>query len=202
MENAALVTLNNLVESRQGNRPNYDKAHVVLALIYIKNEGPIGRINLMRKLRLGESTIKTMLRRMKELNLITVDKVGGALLTDKGIELLAGIEKKVKVKEVTLSSIKWDTAMIILKGKRYILDSLGILKLRDLIIRLGAESTLIAEIVQDKILLPPFTDEKGMGNLLKEIRDNCKECENDDLIIFITPKDLHLAYNIALELLE
>lgn len=202
MESPALVTLNILTAVRQGNKPNYDKAHVMLALIYIKNEGPIGRISLMRKLGLGESTIKTLLRRFKEQKLIIIDRVGGAIITDKGIELLSSIEKLIKVKETTLFSINWDTVMIVIKSGKSILDKIGVLKLRDFIIRLGAESVLIAEVLENKIFLPPFTDEKSMSNLLNEIKANCDKCENNDLILFITPKNLHLAYKVALELLE
>lgn len=202
MESPALVTLNILTAVRQGNKPNYDKAHVILTLIYIKNEGPIGRISLMRKLGLGESTVKTLLRRLKEQKLITIDRIGGATITDKGIELLNSIEKLIKVKETTLFSINWDTVMIVIKSGKSILDKTGVLKLRDFIIRLEAESVLIAEVLENKIFLPPFTDEKSMSNLLNEIKANCDKCENNDLILFITPKNLHLAYKVALELLE
>ncbi|BCU68465.1 hypothetical protein HS7_19020 [Sulfolobales archaeon HS-7] len=72
-----LEVIETLIKERQGNRPRYEKGHVILALNVIRTKQPIGRITIMKEVGLSEASVKTLIKRMKEVGLVTVDKVGG-----------------------------------------------------------------------------------------------------------------------------
>lgn len=187
---------------RQGNKPKYDESHVIQALLIIQKEQPIGRPTLEKRLQLGDATVRTLLRRLRELGVIKVDKVGGAEITEEGKEALREWNSIIKIGEAELKSINWNCSMIIVKGGSKILEKQKVIELRDKIIKLGADSTLISVILNNKVELPPKTEEFGMRELLEDIRNSCDSCENNDLIVYILPKDTHLAYKVGLLLFE
>ncbi|BBG26588.1 DUF4443 domain-containing protein [Sulfuracidifex tepidarius] len=191
-----------ITSTRQGNAPKYDEGHVALALIIIKENQPIGRISLMKKVGLKEASMKTLIRRMKELGLVETDKIGGTVLTEKGESILDQILKRVAVKQVTLKSIGWDSYGILLRGGESLLRQHGVLELRDEVIKQGAERVLIAVFENGKIEIPPKTDDMAMGNLLQEISEAFKEAKEGDMAIFITPQDLRLALKVSVKILE
>ncbi len=190
------------VKARQGNRPKYDEAHVVMALEVIMGEQPIGRMSIMKRLDLSEGPTKTLMRRLKELGVIKVDKVGGAELTELGEKVVEEWKRKVSISQVRLNSLNWDTMEIVIRGGRKILEEMGIINLRDAVIKSGAESTLIAVVTENGIELPPKTDELSLGNLLKEIRDSCPTCAPGELIVFVTPPNKYIAYKVAIGLVS
>ncbi|WP_054845521.1 DUF4443 domain-containing protein [Sulfuracidifex tepidarius] len=175
---------------------------MALALITIKENQPIGRISLMKKVGLKEASMKTLIRRMKELGLVETDKIGGTVLTEKGESILDQILKRVAVKQVTLKSIGWDSYGILLRGGESLLRQHGVLELRDEVIKQGAERVLIAVFENGKIEIPPKTDDMAMGNLLQEISEAFKEAKEGDMAIFITPQDLRLALKVSVKILE
>lgn len=190
------------VKARQGNKPKYDEAHVVMALEIIMQEQPIGRMSIMKRLDLSEAPTKTLVKRLRELNVIKVDKVGGAELTELGKKAVEEWKRAVSIHSARLNSINWDTMEIVISGGVKILERMGIINLRDAIIKNGAESTLIAVVTDKGIELPPKTDELSMGNLLQEIRESCPTCVPEDLIVFVTPQNKYIAYKVAVNLVK
>ncbi|ARM76545.1 DUF4443 domain-containing protein [Acidianus manzaensis] len=196
------LIINDITKPKQGNRPNFDEAHVIYAMDIIYKEQPIGRPTLIRKLGLGEATVKTLLKRLKESNIIKVDKVGGAELTELGKELLSEWNSKISIEKTELKSISWNSMMIIAKNEADLLNKIKVTQLRDMIIKAGANAALIAIIKSNEIELPPKTSEFSIPGLIEEIKKHCEKCENNDLIVFITPDDIHLAYKVGLILFE
>jgi len=193
--------ISEITSTKQGNAPKYDEGHVILTLLAIKKSQPIGRISLMRDVGLKEASMKTLIKRLKEAGLVETDKIGGTTLTEKGDMILREMETLVSYRPSMLSSIKWNAYGILVKGGNSLLNQRGILELRDLIIRQGAEMVLIATFLNGRIELPPKTDEMAMGNLIQEIREAFPEAKDGDLALFITPPDLRLALKISLKVL-
>lgn len=190
------------VKPKQGNKPKYEEPHVILALETINKEQPIGRLSLMKKLNLSEAPIKTLLKRLREIGIIKVDKVGGAELTEEGKNLVKEWNNKILISHIYLNSINWKSVEIILKNGRNVLDKIGVIPLRDSIIKAGADSVLIAALTDRGVELPPKTDELSIGNLLNEIRNSCAFCTKKDLMVFIIPEDNYIAYKVALLLIK
>jgi predicted transcriptional regulator len=201
-----LKILDSLTSPRQGNKPNFEKSHVILLLEILEKEQPIGRISIMRKLGLTEATTKTLIKRLKLENLIEIDKLNGVKLTQKGEELLKYFKSKIKIKEGKLQSIRWKGFFILIKYGSIILEKMNVIEIRDKIVKLGPDKTLIIIIKENnKIEIPPFTAEQELIDLIDELRDNCKDlgCEKDDLVIFISPESSKsLAYKVGLEILK
>ncbi|MBB5252562.1 DUF4443 domain-containing protein [Sulfurisphaera ohwakuensis] len=200
-----LLTITKVTLPKKGNKPNFDEAHVLLALSIIEKEQPIGRHLLMKKLGLTEASTRTMIKRLKELGLITIDKVAGILITDLGKRILSNIRSKVTISdEIELTSINWKSELIKIKNGRIILEKMGLLNLRDLVIKQGATRTLIAVINEEgRIELPPktFDESEEIKKLKEELQSKVNNLEINDLIIVFEPVDQHLAYKIALTIL-
>lgn len=201
-----LVTLSKITIPKKGNKPNFDEAHALLALNIIEKEQPIGRHLLMKKLGLTEASTRTMIRRLKELGLIKIDKVAGIFLSDEGKKILHSIGDRVRIiEEVKLLSINWNSDLIIIKHGKLTLDKIGLLNLRDLIIKQGASKTIIAVVTEDgKLELPPktFDESEEIRKLKEELKNKISNFEINDLIIIFEPQDLHLAYKITLAILN
>ncbi|QIW24163.1 hypothetical protein EWF20_08415 [Sulfolobus sp. S-194] len=200
-----LLTITKVTLPKKGNKPNFDEAHVLLALSIIEKEQPIGRHLLMKKLGLTEASTRTMIKRLKELGLITIDKVAGILITDLGKRILSNIRSKVAISdEIKLTSINWKSELLKIKNGRIILEKMGLLNLRDLVIKQGAIRTLIAVINEEgRIELPPktFDESEEIKKLKEELQSKVNNLEINDLIIVFEPADQHLAYKIALAIL-
>ncbi|TRM96597.1 hypothetical protein DJ527_12580 [Sulfolobus sp. F1] len=107
------------------------------------------------------------------------------------------------IKESELKSLNWKSYMIVLHEGSKLLNNFSVLYLRDEMIRLGADKALICIIARDgKIEIPPKTDEMSLKGLIEEIRENCNDCREGDLITFITPNDQHLAFLILAQLIQ
>lgn len=197
-----LSILREITKPKRGNKPNFDEAHVLITLDIIYREQPIGRPTLIKRLGLGEATIRTMLKRLKEHNLIKVDKVGGAELTDEGKKLIEFWNSQIHLEKIDLKTINWNSIMIAARNKADILYKIKILELRDMIIKAGANAALIAVMKNGEIEIPPKTSEFSIKGLPEEIKNACDICKDNDLIVFIIPNDIHLAYKVGLLLFE
>lgn len=142
----SLKELRKLVEPVGGVKPSFDLCHVYLALISLLHEAPMGRVSLARRLAIGGSSVKTLIKRMRESNLIDVDRVAGALLTTKGLELAKQLSSTIKpVGPLELGAI-CDNCVgyaLVVKGFRGFLESIGYLRLRDQVVREGAEGAIV-----------------------------------------------------------
>lgn len=197
------MMLTKATEPKQGNKPKFDEGHVLMSLMYISELQPVGRITLMKKMELSEASMKTLLRRLKELSLISTDPVGGNILTNEGQKIVSCVKEHSLIRSVNLKSLGWNSVMIILRKGAEILEKIPVLTLRDEIIRLGAEKVLICIYNKDgKIEIPPKTEEMSLKNLIEEIKANCTTCDEGDLILFATPNDIHLAYLVLAYLLR
>jgi DNA-binding MarR family transcriptional regulator len=144
---SSLVELKRLCEPVGGVKPSFDTYHVYLALRSLHREEPIGRVALARRLSIGGSSVKTLIRRMKERGLIDVDRVAGAFLTQKGREVAESLENTLKLLgPLDLSSICGDCGAygLVIRGFRDTLSlRIGYLRLRDQIVREGAEGAIV-----------------------------------------------------------
>jgi len=142
---------------RRGIKPMINEAHIVKTLILLYTHGPFGRQTLSKILGAGESSIRTLIRRLKELDLVDVSKAGGAYLTKTGEAVVETLLKKiVPPKTIDISDLEYlklsrKACAMILKGfcKKYP----NVLRIRDSLIRHGAEAALIICVKGGKLVL-------------------------------------------------
>ena len=128
--------------TRKGPGHLFQPAHFVLALKTIEERGPIGRYELGRILDLGGGSIRTLINRLKDADLITVEGKKGHILAIQGEKVLE------QVNSILISINKLDTAEELTNGKfnigclvRGISTKIGSgIGLRDAAISIGAKS--------------------------------------------------------------
>jgi predicted transcriptional regulator len=112
--------------------------HICNALLTIGDEGPIGRLELSRRLGLGEGAIRTVMKHLTQANIISTVREG-CMLTKSGNKLYVGLRKKMsKVKAVDagpLSLDKFNAAIVIRRSARQLKRGI---EQRDAAVRAGA----------------------------------------------------------------
>jgi len=151
-----LSILEKIAEERRGIKPKFARADVYLTLYYIYSMGPLGRLKIATMLGLGEASTKTLIRRLKEQQLVETDIAAGAYLTNKGEEytkaLLSMISppKQLNLREL----VKWDNAYALKLNKMAKkVERARILDIRDSLIRYGADAALIIAVKEKPVLL-------------------------------------------------
>lgn len=85
-------------------KPSFKMVHVITALIIFNDEenaDGIGRYRLKKELNLSEGKVKSLLGRLKGLNLIeTNSRVKGHVITEKGQEIVKELEKSITIPKI------------------------------------------------------------------------------------------------------
>ena len=151
--------LNSLVkEKAPGPALTFTSLHLIKVLELIA-EGPIGRGKLAKKLGIGEGTIRTIIKRLKDSNLIEISK-NGCHLTSFGKnfwkKFKEKIPKKVFLEKNEFSLAEYTVAVLIKKCG----DKVRIgMQQRDAAIMAGAEGATTLVVKDGKIILPGVSDD-------------------------------------------
>jgi len=199
--------LNSLVkEKAPGPALTFTSLHLIKVLELIA-EGPIGRGKLAKKLGIGEGTIRTIIKRLKDSNLIEISK-NGCHLTNFGKDFWKKfkekIPKKVFLEKNEFSLAEYTVAVLIKKCG----DKVRIgMQQRDAAIMAGAEGATTLVVKDGKIILPGVSDDvaKDYPVAYRQIVKLLKP-EHDDVVIVGTgetkEKAEYGALAAALTLLE
>lgn len=174
-----LEKLKRLPEPVGGVRPSFDLYHAYLVLASLRREAPIGRVALARALSLGEASVRTLVRRMRREGLVEVDRAAGILLTREGLELAEELERALEpLGRLDLSSVcgSCEAYGVVVRGFRRALDErLGYLRLRDEIVREGAEGAIIIYCGEVPLLPVSGGFERAEGVLRSLASERCGE---------------------------
>ena len=77
--------------------PAFKPYHAAVALILIGREQPLGRYELCEKMSIGEGSVRTLLKRLSEADLIEAEGKQGQRLTSKGRTLFDSILKDIPI---------------------------------------------------------------------------------------------------------
>lgn len=91
-------------ESGTGRAPSFIMAHAMKALELIGSGGSIGRKQLSRELDLGEGVVRTLIQRLKGMELLETSR-GGMVLTPKGQEVLSRLMELISSTEMPETTI-------------------------------------------------------------------------------------------------
>jgi len=176
--------LNSLVkEKAPGPALTFTSLHLIKVLELIA-EGPIGRGKLAKKLGIGEGTIRTIVKRLKDSNLIEISK-NGCHLTSFGKnfwkKFKEKIPKKVFLEKNEFSLAEYTVAVLIKKCG----DKVRIgMQQRDAAIMAGAEGATTLVVKNGKIILPGVSDDvaKDYPVAYRQIVELLKP-EHDDVVV-------------------
>ncbi len=159
------MKLNELVdklsEARRGVAPAFSRHHVLMALIMIRDNEPIGRSLLSKKLGISETSTRTLVRRLKAAGIVGVDRVGGVYLTDYGRNIVRRLLSRLigiyDLDASVLGRLKLDHYAIacVLNSVSAVNEvTANPVKWRDELVRSGASAGLIIIIFNSKPLIP------------------------------------------------
>jgi len=141
-----------------GPAPAFSYVHVCNALLTIGDDGPIGRIELSRKLGLGEGAVRTVIKHLAQARIISTIKEG-CILTKRGNTLYARLRKQVsKVKEVDAGPLtlgEFNAAILIRNATRSLKKGI---EQRDAAVRAGATGACTLAVRGGRYVMP-FRDE-------------------------------------------
>ncbi len=191
-------------------KPNFTPYHVIKALMII-SKGHVGRPKLREELRLGDASTRTLLKRLREAELIRSFRPTGTELTEKGREVL----KEVLSSLVVLGKVAHGnicsncvTSAVVLRNATDLLRRMGVIRVRDLVVKQGADGALILLVGPDgRVLMPvqdgevPFTDP-----LVLDIRGKVSLRKGDVILVAMcSPHDescTEYVVNAAIAVLE
>ncbi len=168
-----------------GPKPSYTPVHVIKSIELIRDLGPIGRIRLSKELRLGEGSIKTLLKHLKELDIITTNKKG-CVLTSKGTELGSWLKSKIPSRTYlgkTILAVGEHAYALLIRSVDLSLLKTG-LEQRDAALLIGASGASTLIVKNNKLILLPDlnVDEKYPEEAYK-LRMLLKPQDGDVIII-------------------
>ena len=179
-----IASITNL-EQPKGPAVAYAPAHVVKALLIIDAEEAKGRIGLAKALGIGEGSIRTMIKKLVEKSVISVDSIGGCLLTPLGISIVSELKNlfvasaELDIKEL---DIQEPSFALQLRGD---LSRVSLTKLRDIAVKNGADGMIIFCIKKGIVAFPQMADDisKTYPKLALSLKSKFKLKDGDSLLL-------------------
>jgi hypothetical protein len=156
--------LNNLCKSEapRGPSPAYTPAHIIKLLLILESEVTMGRITLARRLGIGEGSVRTIIKRLLEASIISVDAIGGCNLTEIGQSVTSDLKK------IIVSTGDIDLRQMGIKVPAFAAQLRGLeipqspTMLRDDAVRNGADGMMILKSLDGRLCLPMMSEDMSM----------------------------------------
>ncbi len=179
---------------KTGPRPNYCDADIYWALRILSERGRTGRAELSDTLEMGEGSIRSIIKKLRETKLISLFQTG-MYISGAGTDFLNAlpiIPIDIKAEEIVQS--EFSQAVIVKNvGNRITIGS----EQRDAAIRAGGTACITIVCSDGKLMMPPDwnLDEKT-PTVAQEIR-SLDIIEENDVIIIGNAKNIHDARNAS-----
>ncbi len=145
-----LDELKSVLEKMPGPTPSFSLVHVILMLLILEN-GPVGRKKLSSIMGIGEGSIRSLIKRLRDMKLIYVDR-SGCSLTKRGREFVRKIRRvMIGPEKLRLDLIGDEAYAILIKGFK---GRVNILEMRDEAVRVGGKGAIILVRSGNDILFP------------------------------------------------
>ncbi|MBM5805686.1 MAG: DUF4443 domain-containing protein [Candidatus Verstraetearchaeota archaeon] len=173
-------------EVPKGPSPAFTAAHVVKVLLVLDAERTMGRINLSKTLGIGEGSVRTIIKKLVEGSVVSVDSVGGCQLTDLGKSLVSELRHTiVSTTEVDLNEMGITLPSYALQLRGVPLTGLPLTKLRDIAVKHGAEGMVIFTMKGGRISLPMMVDDvsKEYPSIVHALKSGFSLEDGDSILI-------------------
>jgi Mn-dependent DtxR family transcriptional regulator len=184
-----------------GPAPAFTHVDVSQAILTIGDEGQIGRIELSRRLGIGEGAIRTIIKHLTQANIITIEK-GGCALTRRGAQLYKSLRSRVsKISSMDARELALDkvSAAVLIRGSGHLVKR-GI-EQRDAAIRAGATGACTLVFQGREFLMPMSESEEwrlGQDDPLFQDLKNAFNPEEGDVVVVSSASGRALAEHGAM----
>jgi hypothetical protein len=193
MTTGTLRVLQDLAKfSNAGPAPVFSHLHICDALLVIGDEGPKGRHELSRDLRIGEGAIRTIIKRLKDAGIISTDEEG-CRLTKKGGTIYHRLRSKLsRVQPIDANELSLDKASsaIMVKASGNLVKR-GV-EQRDAAVRAGATGACTLLYRNGNYVMPlgnENSEMKSQAELQQALNRLFAPTDNDVLIIVSAPEN-------------
>ena len=166
--------------SSSGPKPQFDRAELRRALRVIGKKGPIGRKSLTGELDLGEGSVRTILKRLKDSGLI-VSTPGGHELTEKGEGEMKESPELLELDAGELTVGETDVAAVVRSAASKI--RFGVEE-RDEAIKAGAKGATVLVFKNGELVFPDETVD--VETRVESELEDFFHLENGDVVIIGT----------------
>jgi hypothetical protein len=183
--------------------PVFKPHHAAVALILIGREQPLGRYDLCEKMSIGEGSVRTLLKRFSEANLIEAEGKQGQTLTSYGQTLFDSVTKDVPIGLAldVRRLVMYDYAFANLVKGRVNKVTDGIRQRDEAIIQGGYGQAGATTLIQKagSLVMPPddfhilHEYEEETILVIESLRT-----ENDDVVIIGSANEPNLAREVAM----
>lgn len=168
-----------------GPAPSFNEAHVVKALEIVGDCGFVGRIKLSKELGLGEGTTRTLLKHLKNEEIIQSSR-SGISFSEKGKKLLSDMQRKlsggVEIPSSPLTVGAFNVAVLVRNSAQAVKSGM---EQRDVAIKCGASGATTLVFSGGKLSLPTGEENlfESMPSLHNELVSKFNPNENDVIIV-------------------
>lgn len=171
-------------EKAPGPSPSFSVVHVIKALELVA-EKPIGRNKLSRELVLGEGATRTLIERLKDYDLIKVDRAG-CIFSKKGEKLWNALQVVLPRKNILersgLTLAAFNVAMLVKGGGDKVKFGM---EQRDAALLIGAKGATTMVFKNGKLRFPSEGRDvaKDFPKIYRNLIDSLEPQENDVIVI-------------------
>jgi len=182
--------------------PSFGKAHILIIILYIALKEPIGRYKLSKELEISDSSVRTIIKYLKEIGLVKAIPKQGHVLSSEGRKLVEEIKKELieirtdlNLKELTIG--KFDTICQLRNASLKVKTGV---ELRDEAIKVGAEGATTIIFEKNQLFIPPKPIEnlKEANEDLYNILTSNFDLQEGDVLIVGTASDRKKATEAAI----
>ncbi len=145
----------------KGPQRQFDRVHILRTLLILEKEGRIGRKELVKKLGLGEGSVRSVLKYLMEKDYVTSAVAKGHNLSKKGEEFVTTLHnfvlgpKIIDAKDLTIGGK--DVAVLVKDTAKNV--RLGINE-RDAAIKIGSLGATVLIVKNNELIFPDQTELK------------------------------------------
>ena len=147
--------------AKAGAPPKFKDAHINWVFWKIANRQPMGRKMLVQETGLGEGSLRTILERLEEYDLVTSARAGRAL-TENGERVFKKLKQLIRMDRLGLLDMteKNSNCLILVKGASGKVAS-G-MEQRDEAIKVGRSGATTLVIENGRLMMPGFDDKTDL----------------------------------------
>jgi predicted transcriptional regulator len=170
-----------------GPAPAFTHVDITQAILAIGDEHQVGRIELSKKLGIGEGAIRTVIKHLTQAGIIEIAK-GGCRLTRRGMQLYSSLRSKltnilpVEARQLALDKV---SAAVLVRGAGYLVKK-GI-EQRDAVIRAGGTGACTLVLQGREFLMPMSSNEEWRLNredpLFQDLENGLSPKEGDVVVV-------------------
>jgi biotin operon repressor len=161
-----LRVINDVAQPRRNISPGFNKAHILMAL-HATSKEPRNRCFLEKTLGIGEASVKTLVKRLKERGLVETSRHRGTVATDLGREIAGLVNSALIISSAKCSLTSSQDALVIIPGTNPPRNIVDVYKLRDHLVKSGCNISLIGGYDNNELVTPGID---------KEYTDKLKQC--------------------------